>query len=554
MFVRSKKVGNWTYLQIVENRREDGKVRQRVVASLGRLDRLRESGDLDSLIRSAVRFSESVLVVSAHRKGKAVEVSNRRIGAGLVFERLWKELGCKEVIGALQSPRYFQFSLERAVFLTVLHRLFSPGSDRAAEKWKEAYALEGCADLALHQLYRAMDWLGEELPAAKQAAHTRYSPRCVKDEVEERLFARRRDLFTKLDLVFFDTTSLRFDGRGGRELGRWGHSKDKRPECRQMIVGVVLDGEGVPVCCEMWPGNTTDAKVLVPLAMRLQRRFGIENVCVVADRGMVSEEVLEEIEAMGWGYIVGARLRTVKEVRDQVLSHPGRYREVIPARSKGKDPAPLKVKEVRIEERRYVLCLNEDEKQGDAESRQAIVESLRRKLEGSDKALVGNKGYRRFLKKRKGGFQIDEEKMEAEARFDGKWVLRTNLELQTCETALKYKQLWMVEEMIRSLKSVLRTRPVYHQSDSAIRGHVFCSFLALMLRKELQQRLDEAGRNVEWDDLIRDLDRLEEIEIEADSRRFMLRTQTKGVAGIVCQTAGVALPPTVRRLGEEKAP
>ena len=552
MFVRSKRVGNWTYLQIVENRREKGRVRQRVVASLGRLDRLQASGELDSLIRSAVRFSESVLAVSAHRKGKAVEVSNRRIGPGLVFERLWKELGCAQVIEALQAPRYFRFSLERAVFLTVLHRLFSPGSDRAAEKWKDAYALQGCGGLALHQLYRAMDWLGEELPAGRQAAHTRYSPRCVKDEVEERLLARRRDLFSSLDLVFFDTTSLRFDGRGGRELGRWGHSKDKRPECRQMIVGVVLDSEGVPICCEMWPGNTTDAKVLVPLARRLQRRFGIERVCVVADRGMVSEPALEQIEQMGWGYIVGARLRTVKQVREQVLSHPGRYQEVIPVRRKVKDPAPLKVKQVKIDERRYVVCLNEEEKQSDADSRQAIVESLRRKLEGSDKALVGNKGYRRYLKKRKGGFEIDEQKMQAEARFDGKWVLRTNLDLPTSDTALKYKQLWMVEQMIRSLKSVLRTRPVYHQSDSAIRGHVFCSFLALMLRKELQQRLERAGRHIEWDDLIRDLDRLEEIEIEAEGRRFVLRTQTAGVSGVVCQAAGVALPPTVRRLPEEK--
>ncbi len=153
-----------------------------------------------------------------------------------------------------------------------------------------------------------------------------------------------------------------------------------------------------------------------------------------------------------------------------MLSHPGRYREVIPARSGSKDPAPLKVKEVKIEERRYVVCLNEEEKRSDAESRQAIVESLQRKLQGSDKALVGNKGFRRFLKSGQGGFRIDEKRVKAEARFDGKWVLRTNLDLEASETALKYKQLQLVEEMIRSLKSVLRTRPIYHQSDSAIRG------------------------------------------------------------------------------------
>ncbi len=150
-----------------------------------------------------------------------------------------------------------------------------------------------------------------------------------------------------------------------------------------------------------------------------------------------------------------------------------------------------------IEDRRYVLCLNWEQALSDALAREAIVQLLREKLKGSDKKLVGNKGYRKYLRRLEKGFEVDEEKVEREARFDGKWVLRTSLDIPAEEVALKYKQLWMVERMFRSVKSLLETRPVYHKSDEAIRGHVFCSFQALMLRKELHQRLEAKGCSFE---------------------------------------------------------
>jgi hypothetical protein len=174
------------------------------------------------------------------------------------------------------------------VFLTVLHRLFVSGSDRAADRWREDYRIGGIDGITLHHLYRAMAWLGEELPAKDQDGRTLFAPRCTKDLVEERLFAHRRDLLTRLDLVFMDTTSLYFEGAGGQTLGRHGYSKDHRPDLRQMILAVLIDGDGRPVCSEMWPGNTADVTSLIPVIDRLRRRFNIARVCVVADRGMIS--------------------------------------------------------------------------------------------------------------------------------------------------------------------------------------------------------------------------------------------------------------------------
>ena len=550
MFFRQKKSGNRVYLQIVENRWEDGRSKQRVIATLGRLDQLRESGQLEGLLCSGAKFCESVMLLAAHRRGEMTAMHTRPIGPAMVFERLWRETGCAQVIGCLLQDRKFAFPVERAVFLTVLHRLFSLGSDRAAEKWKETIELGGIHGLQLHHLYRAMAWLGEVLGEDQQFAATPFAPRCTKDLIEEGLFAFRRDLFTNLDLVFFDTTSIYFEGEGGETLGQYGHSKDHRPDLKQMVVAAVLDSEGRPVCCELWPGNTADVTTLVPIVDRLRHRFSIRQVCIVADRGMISAKTIDELESpqRRWQYILGARMRKQQEVSGEVLARTGRYRTVHPARTKRKDPSPLQVKEVVVQGRRYVVCLNEEEARKDAYDREAIVASLCERLKQGDKSLVGNRGYRKYLKRSQGKFEVDEAKIKQEALYDGKWVLRTNTDLPATDVALKYKQLWMVEHVFRSTKSILETRPIWHKCDETIRGHVFCSFLALVLRKELEDRLASNGQKLEWADITRDLMRLQYGEVEQDGKRFLLRSEAHGTCGHVFSAAGVALPPTVQQI------
>lgn len=546
MFFRAKKSGNRTYLQIVESYRQDGQPRQRVIATLGSLDELNASGQIESLLASGARFAENALVLTAFKNGELTTVTKRRIGPSLIFERLWEETGCKAVITELASHRGYGFSLERAVFLTVLHRLFCPGSDRAADKWRADYRIDQVETLSLHHLYRTMAWLGEALPAEAQAGKTPFSPRCTKDLIEEALFDRRRDLFTALDLVFFDTTSIYFEGEGGETIGQRGHSKDSRPDLNQMVVGIVLDSEGNPILSELWPGNTTDVKSLVPIVDRLRQRFGVVNVCIVADRGMISKDTIAALEEKQWFYILGARLRSTTEVRDEVLSRGGRYQVVHPKTSVASDQSPLKVKEVMIKEHRYVVCLNEDQAKKDAADRAAILDGLKEKLSQGAKALVGNKGYRKYLANQPGGFVIDEAKVKNEARYDGKWVLRTNTTLPADVVALTYKQLWVVEDIFRTMKSTLETRPIYHKRDETIRGHVFCSFLALVLRKALSDRLAAKGHVLEWADIIRDLDGLEEIHVAQQNKKFLLRSQVGGVGSKTFQAVGVALPPTVR--------
>lgn len=552
MFFRQKKSGDRVYLQIVENRWEQGRSKQRVIATLGRLDQLTQSGQLDALLQSGAKFTESIMVLAAHRQGEAPVVSTRRIGPQLVFARLWEDLQIPQVIQRLLTGRRFTLPIERILFLTVLHRLFSSGSDRSCLLvWKQDQEIPGTEMIALHQVYRAMAWLGESLPQDQQTGATPFAARCTKDALEEAMFDRRRDLFSELELVFFDTTSIYFEGEGGTDLGQHGHSKDHRPDRKQMIVGAILDAEGRPLCCELWPGNVTDVKTLIPIVDRLRIRFRIRSICIVADRGMISKETIAQLQAddRKVHYILGARLRNVKEIYETVLSRGGRYRVVHEARQKSTDPSPLKVKEVRVENRRYVVCLNDEQAKKDRADREAIVVALREQIKQNAKSMVGNKGYRKYLQDDGKKFAIDDAKVERESRFDGKWVLQTDLDEMSAEDiALKYKQLWMVEDMFRTAKTLLETRLIYHHHDETIRGHVFCSFLALVLRKELQDRLAMQGGKFEWAEILRDLEALQYVDVEHEGKRFQLRSEARGSCSAVFRAAGVAIPPTIQRI------
>ena len=522
MFVRVKRAGGHEYLQLAENHWVDGRSRQRILATLGRLDRLQAAGQVEVLLRSLGRFSDKVQVQQAHAQGDLEALSTRHVGPALVFGRLWKQLQIDRILNELLAERRFSFDVERAIFSTVIHRLFESGSDRQGLRFLRDFGTAESEQLALQHLYRAMHWLGES-----------------KDAVEERLFAAHRDLFTRLRLVFFDTTSFYFEGEGGQELGEYGHSKDHRPDRRQVMVGALVTQTGRPLSCTVGPGNQADVTALLPVVDRARERFGLTEVCFVTDRGMVSRAVIEALDERGMGYIFGMRMRSVKEIREQVLSHPGRYRRVTDN---------LGVKEVRIQDRRYIVCHNPNQAKKDAADRLAIVDILEEKLKRGAKALIGNRGFRRYLSVETGSVRLDPKKIEAEARYDGKWVLRTNTDLSAEQVATQYKQLLTVEQLFRAAKSLLETRPIYHRLDTTITGHIFCSFLALLLMHELNKRIRQHGGSLEWTDILRDVSALAEIEVRHNDVHYLLRSPVQGVCGKVFQAAGVAIPPSVRQI------
>jgi len=326
---------------------------------------------------------------------------------------------------------------------------------------------------------------------------------------------------------------------------------------------VVIDARGRPICSELWPGNTTDVTTLLPIIERLKNRFMIARIGIVADRGMISEANLAELEARNIDYIIGVRERGTKEIRG-VIADPAPYVPLSIPKAAGRGTTDLLVKEVNRSgrdangkpwRRRYIVCLNEAEAKKDAADREAILAGLDEALRRGDKSLVGNRGYRRFLKSRPGGrFEIDPRRVALDALYDGIYVIRVTMKLTPLQATLRYRDRWMVEDIFRTGKSLLATRPIFHKYDETIRGHIFCSFLALILRKELEDRLIAAGHDFEWADIVQDLERLCETEIEQDGKVYLLRNPAPGCAGPVLRTLAVALPPLVRSAQPPLAP
>jgi hypothetical protein len=258
---------------------------------------------------------------------------------------------------------------------------------------------------------------------------------------------------------------------------------------------------------------------------------------------MISKSAIELLtgdERSPYDYILGCRLRKDKEVGEEVLSRGGRYHEVADN---------LKVKEVVVDGRRYVVCRNEEEEAKDAAAREAIVARLQEKLDaGRHKSLVGNLGYRRFLKGEKGGWRIDHDAVRRDSRFDGVFVLRTNLKLSAAETAKTYKGLWRVERTFREQKSTLEVRPIYHHQDETRIGHIAASFLALRLEVDLQRRLEDKGIDAPWPKLMRDLQELRAVRMDLDGVPYLIRTDLGGCAYEAFRAASVKIPPRVTRL------
>jgi hypothetical protein len=548
MFVRVKKIGRYEYLYLVENVREGGRHVQRVIKALGRRDEVENSGVLDGLIASAARHSRRSIVLSSFYRGELAELRRSSIGPDLVFGHLWRHTGCQMVLRQHLAGRRFGFDVERAIYLTVLHRLMISGSDRHASAWQDSLEIPGVEALSLNHAYKAMAWLGEAIDD-DDGGHTRH---CT-DAIEEMLYQHRKSLFGAISVAFFDTTSLYFEGHGGATLGQRGHSKDFRPQLAQVVLGIVLDERDRPIASFLWPGNTADITTLLPVIQRLRSRFAVDRACIVADRGMISAATITALEAQKIDYILGARERSSKEVRETVLHDDGATVPLTIPRQNGE--TDLAVKEVKFEGRRYIVCRNEEEARKDAEARATLLAGLQRKLATGAKTLVANTGYRRFLAAPDGdGFAIDPAKVEADAQFDGMFVLRTSLSMSALAVVLRYRNLLAVEQSFLAAKAMLATRPIFHRTDAAIRGHIFCTFLALVLRNELLDRLASGGGTVlEWQCVIDDLLDLSAVEVDQDGRRALLRTAPRPSIDPICRALGLTLPPVFQEVPTERA-
>ena len=526
------------YVQLAHNRRVNGSTRAEVLLNLGREDQLDMDG-LRRLAASITRFADGDGggALLPGEPGEFEVISSRPAGGAWLLDGLWKSLGIDKALAKVLGARRFSTDVERVLFALVANRAIAPTSKLAAAEWaSEDVAIPGLAGMDEDQAYRAMDLLIDADCEAK---------------VQEAVFFACADLLNlEVDLLFFDTTSTYFE-RDEPEDGEdpfrlYGHSKDHRPDLPQIVIGLAVTREGIPVRVWCWPGNTSDMSVIAEVKDDM-RGWRLGRVITVVDRGFSSDENLAYLTRAGGHWIAGERMRDGAKDVAEALSRPGRYQHV-------RDN--LQVKDIRVGDgdsaKRFVLCHNPAEAERQAQIRESTITRLEAELARIDAqrakaqatknpgqkakqtaahtkaecALRDHPSLGRYLRQTASGrLKIDRAKIAAEAKLDGKYLLSSSdPDLSAEDVALGYKNLLEAERGFRELKGILELRPVFHRLEHRIRAHVLICWLALLLIRVTERQTGQTWRRINLE-----LGRQHQVTL-------------KGPAGTVCQTTQLTAP------------
>jgi len=536
------------YYQLAENEwdAQKGCAVARVVYNFGRADQL----DRDKL----KRLAKSILRLFSGEEALAAEPDVRIIdawpyGGVYVLDALWRELGLDQV---LRHPRH---PFERALFSMTANRALEPYSKLYChEQWlrEEVFLPEGRA-LELHHLYRAMDFLlGRD------------------EETQKAVYFKTVDLMNAdVDLIFYDTTSLHFevdeedevavkgpDGKHRAPVRKRGHSKNGRGDAPQIVVGLAVTRDGLPVRSWVFPGDTNDVTTVEKVKADL-KGWKLGRCVFVGDAGMNSAENRRTLALGGGKYILASRMRAGDEVTKQVLTRAGRYQVVA---------GNLRVKEVSVGDgerrQRYAVCHNPEEASRQKRHRDKVLELVGAELATLQAPAAGEKHskrtcellaserFSRYLRQTKrGALRIDRAAVRREAKMDGKWVVTSNDDTLSAEDlALGYKQLMRVEACWRQMKSGLRMRPVYHWTPHRIRAHVMLCVLGLLLERVAEIRAGDTWRNI-----VAQLDTIKVVEYERGEASVRQTTEVRADVAALLKKLGVPAPPRLHRVAAARS-
>lgn len=531
---RNKNGTQVSYLQLVHNQWDAAAQasRTKILYSFGRTDQV-DPAAIERLIASLSRLLDPAAALRVTASSELTFLESRPLGGTHVLDGMWQRLGIDKVIGGLLKGRRRDPRVERVLFALVANRALAASSKLAAAGWvSDDVPIDGLPQTSDDACYRAMDWLLE-----------------IKNALEKEVFWQVATLLDlEVDLLFFDTTSTYFEldeadapvardergtaladttnGDGATKAGfrTHGKSKDHRDDLPQIIVGMAVTRQGIPVRVWCWPGNTTDSALIRQVKADL-RDWTLARVIWVADRGFASAENRRYLRRGDHHYIIGERLRSGSAEATAALQRQGRYAEVA---------GNLRVKEVNISEaERFVICHNPDQADRDAAVRERLLAQLTELIDGADKlsatkraelrGVISTKpGLHRYLRVTPGGLlRIDKVTVKAETNLDGKYLLRSSdPRLSAEDIAVGYKQLLQVERGWRDLKQVIDLRPVYHRLEERIRAHVLLCWLALLL-----VRIVETTTGATWRSLTAELNRLQVITFTGPDGTFRQRTE-----------------------------
>jgi transposase len=471
MYIRiTKNSRGDAYYHLVESFRHEGKVRQRVLLSLGRVD----EGKLEKLAEAISKHLDRVTALSL---ADSIDINNTYLyGPLLLLEHMTEQLGISKILsGIAQGHDRLQFNFERAVFSMVASRFMEPISklglfDRMMERF---YPGLFDNDIELQHLYRSLDLLSTH-----------------KEEIEKQLFYYGKDLFNvQVDIVLYDLTTLRFESTRTdlADLPQFGYSKEKRSDCTQVVLGLLTDTQGIPLGFEVHPGNTFEGKTLEGMVSKLRKKFTVNRFIFVADRGLFSSDNLKHLRKDSGEFIVGFKIGTSKKTVQDEFYDIDRFTFI---------NDELAWYETLNDQDRYIVTWSKSRAERDRKAREDILDKIRKKLAKknlTDKEFVSNSNYKKYVCiNGKDKPTLNLEAIEKESRKDGFFGIITNVKKDSMSAARiisEYKQLWRIEDAFGEIKGTFKTRPVFHWTDERIIGHIMICFLAYLCEAHLTKNL-----------------------------------------------------------------
>ena len=525
MFIKRTRGGSKNkpiyYLQIVESYREKDKTRHRVLGTLGKEEDLLANGTIENLIEKFAAWSKQYLLISKSEES----IRDALIyGPLLVVNHLWKQLQMQPLLEGIQQQYKIEFSLEQALKLMISNRLIDPLSKSATFNWKEKVYGENWDQLELQYLFRSLDIIAEH-----------------QDMLEKCFFEKTRSLFkSPISIVFYDLTTIYFESQQADALRRYGYSKDNKTDCVQVVLGLGINQDGLPISYHLFPGNTFEGKTVVPVLNKLKKDFLLEKIIFVGDKSIVGNEVMQEISSAGYEYIIAAKISKVS-----AEYHPG----ILNRKNYSRIDDIISAHQIIAEDQRLVLGHSTKRAERDKKQRELLIERLQKKLDKSSKPKsITKSAYNSYLTMEgESRMVIDPKKVEEHAKWDGFFGFYTNNQsMSNKQIVLTYQMLWQIENSFRILKSTLDLRPVYHWTEKRIQGHIMICFLSLYMLRAIEYKINRQEKlNISTDEIFDHLQKIRAVTINAYKKQVVMRTEITDENNLILRTLGIKIPPVI---------
>jgi transposase len=549
MFIkRTKNSSGQSYLHLVESYRDQGRIKQRVLLSLGR----EEDNRIDNLVEALSKYRD---IMTVSQMAKSISIEQTFIyGPFLIIRELFERFGVSRALSVVgDEHERLGFDFEKIVFTLVASRFIEPISKLGLFEGllREFYPELVASNLKLHQIYRTLDFLSKH-----------------KNEIEKSLFWSGRDLFSiEVDVVLYDLTTLRFESTREDlgELRKFGFSKEMRTDCTQVVLGLLLDLDGIPLGFEVFPGNTFEGQTIAGIVAKMREKFKIRRFIFVGDRGIFSKENLNELRTGQGEFIIGMRLGVFKKRADEFYDLK-RFTQI---------NEEYKVYETDHDGDRCIITWSKKRADRDQKTRADILQKIEKKLSSKKvtaKKFVSNSNYQKFLTGLDQGEkpQLNVAAIEEAKKKDGFFAVVTNVkDLSAEEITSNYRQLWKIEDAFGEFKGTLRTRPIFHWTDNRIVGHLTLCFLSYFCEAQMTKLLREKGRKLKSRAIemgqveerpltvyqaFKELSAVRVIPVKFPNERIAwVRTDIRDNAATLFQVVGVKIPPKVINLKEAKA-